>query len=167
MPFAQEVFHLGFCCMKRGKDGEDGLSAFEYLLVKHIVGIVERDETWCAEDDEDGVYTIESVLAIVDGDAELFGCSCGKDVDGIGDGCAGEEFRLQFLGGFTFNLGNVEPTFREGVGQHHAWTASMSDNGKVLEVLSSPLPTSPRRGGDGGMLVDGHEDAPYSGEFLT
>ena len=42
MSLGQELCHLRTCGVQAGQDGEDGLAALLYLLVQHLVSLVER-----------------------------------------------------------------------------------------------------------------------------
>ena len=70
--------------MQTWQDGEDGLLALQHLLVQHLVGLVELCQSGCTIDDGNGIDILETLLAIVDGDAQLLSRSCGEDVDGVG-----------------------------------------------------------------------------------
>ena len=91
MSLGKEVFHLLSRRVDGWQDGEDGLLAFENLLVQHIVCLIDVDKSRCAEDDADGIDIGKLMLAIVDGDAQMLGRARGKDVDGIGYRGAGEQ----------------------------------------------------------------------------
>ena len=81
--FLQEFCHLGTCRMQTGENGEDRLAALLNLLVQHLVGFIERCQSWRTIDDCDGIDVGESVFAIVDSHIQLFCHSRCQDVDGI------------------------------------------------------------------------------------
>ena len=94
MSLLQKLSHLGACGVKAGEYGEDGFAAGEDLLVQRLVGFVEGGEARGAVDDSDGVDVVELMFAEVDGGAQLLSGACGQDIDGVGDGGAGEEALL-------------------------------------------------------------------------
>ena len=72
------------------------------------------------------------MLTIVNGDTQLFGRSCGEDVNGVGHRRTREELGFQLVSLRPFYFGDVQPAFRQGVRQHHTRTAGMGYNGEVL-----------------------------------
>ena len=132
MALAQEFLHLRTGRVQTGKDGEHRLLALQYLLVQHIVGLVELYQTGGAEDDHDGVDVVETLLTVVDGDAQMLGGAGGKNVDGIGGGGTGEELGLQLIGHRTVEGGDVQTALAQRVGKHHAGAAGMGHNGEIL-----------------------------------
>ena len=140
MSTLQELSHFGSSGVYTGQDGEDGFLAFEYLLVKHVVDVINRDQSGRTENHEDGINLRESFVAIFDGGTQLFGITRGKNVDGIGHRGTREELRLQFIGNGTFKLGHLQSALRKGIGKHHARTACMGDD--------SPTPALPKGEGE-------------------
>ena len=74
---------LRTCRVHAREDGENRLAALLYLLVQDVVSFVELYQSRCSEDDHDGIDVTEMFLAVVDGDAEMFGRTCGQNINGI------------------------------------------------------------------------------------
>ena len=150
MSATEELLHLGTSRIDAGQYGEDWLLALQYLLVQHVVGFVELHQSRCTEDDHDGIDVLELLLAVVDGDAQVFGCSRCQDVDGVGHRRAGEQLCLQLFALRTAEGGHLHATLGEGIGEHDARTAGMGDDGAVAT----------REAGK-------REDTSHGGQFLT
>ena len=69
MSLAQEFLYLRAGSVQTRQDGEDGLLAFQYLLVQHVIGLIQLHQTWCAENHHDGIDVVETLFTVVDGDA--------------------------------------------------------------------------------------------------
>ena len=136
--------------MQTRQDGENRFLARQHLLMEHLVGLVELRQSRGAVDDGDGIDILKLLFTVVDGNAQLFSCSCGKDIYGISHGRAWEEFGLQFVSLRTLNLGNVQPTLRQRIRQHHARTTGMRHDGEVLTLQFGQ-----------------REDATHRRQFLT
>ena len=61
--------------MQARQYGEDGLLRLQNLLVQRLVGLVERGQSRRAVDDGYGVYLVKLLLTVVNGYAQLLGCS--------------------------------------------------------------------------------------------
>ena len=150
MSLPQELLYLRTGGVKAGKDGEYGLLALQYLLVKHIVGLIKLHQTGRAENHHDGIDVVETRLAVVDGSSQLLRGAGGKDVDGVGSGGTRVELGLQLLANLLVEWGHVKASLRQGIGKHHARTAGMGHDGEILALDG-------RKG----------EDAAHGGEFLA
>ena len=129
MAFPDEAAHLGARGDDRREDREDRLAAFLHLLVQHLVSVVQLDQPGAAEDHHHEVDLVEAALAIVDRRGQVLGRAGADDVDGVADGRAGVELRLQLVGHGALELRDVEPALREGVGQHDGGPAGVGDDG--------------------------------------
>ena len=69
--------------MQTRQDGEYRLLALQDLLVQHVVSLIQLNEARCAEYYEYGVDVLKLVFAVVDGYAQMLGCSGCKDVSGV------------------------------------------------------------------------------------
>ena len=78
----QELLNLRAGSADAGQDGEDGFAALLNLLVQHVVNLVDFHQSWCAEDDHDGIDVVH-LLAGIDSNAQMLGRSCRQDVDGV------------------------------------------------------------------------------------
>ena len=142
--------HLGACCANTRQNGEYRFLAFLYFLVKNIISLVQLHKSWSAEDYHYGIDVLELLLAEIDGNAQLLGRSCGKDVDRVGNRRAREQFFFQFVGSLPRERRNIHSALREGVGKHHARSSRMCDDSEVLARES-------RQG----------EDTAHSCQFVT
>ena len=111
MTFFQKFCHFGTSRMHAGQDGEDRFMTFLNFLVKHIIGRIELYQSGRAKDNEDSIYLREPLIAVVNGNAQLFRCSCGQNVYRITHGSTGKELVLQFLCGRTFQLRHLQSSF--------------------------------------------------------
>ena len=146
--------------LRQGRIREDRLATLADLLVKHSVGLIKFHQARGTEDHEDGVGLGEVLLASVDSGAEILGRTRGKDIYGVVDGRTRQEVGLQTIGTLTLVGGDVHATLGEGVGQHHARTTSMGDDGEVVEFRMSHL-------AELGVLLQHPEDATHGRQFLT
>ena len=133
----QKLLHLGAGRADAGQDGEYRLAALAYLLVEHVVDFEYLHQARRAEDDHDGIYLREPLLAVVDGQRQLLGAAGSQDVNGIADTTAGQQLRLQLVGSRARQRRNIHAALRQGVGQHHAGAAGMGDDGEVDGVLAA------------------------------
>ena len=83
VPLAQEFAYLRPRRVDARQDGENGFATFLYLLVKHVVSLVELHQSGRAKDDEHRVDVVEFLFAEVDGNAQVLARPRGQDVDGV------------------------------------------------------------------------------------
>ena len=132
MPLLQEVCHLGTRRIDGRKDGEYRLAAGLHLLVQHVVHLEHRHQSRRAENRHHGIHFIELLLTILQAEAQMFRRARGEDVDGVAHRRAGKQLAFQLLGKRALQLGHVQPALAQGIGQHHARSARMGDDGEVL-----------------------------------
>ena len=146
----QELGNLRSCGMQTGQHRKYGFLALQYLLVQGLVSLVEGGESRRSVDDCNSVDVVELLFAVVNGNSQLSGSTCGQYVDGVSNGRTWEQLSLQFIDQRSLKLWNTESSLREGIGEHNAWSTCMGDYGKVASFQW-------RQG----------EDTSYCGEFLT
>ena len=131
MPLLQKLCHFGSCRVETGKDGEYRFLTFQYLLVKHIVGLEELHQSRSSKYNHYGVHLVEAVLAIVYRCCKMFGSACGENVYRICHRRSGIEFRLQLLGCLSSELRHLQTSLRQCVGEHHSWASSMGNDSET------------------------------------
>ena len=83
MPLTQELRHLRASSVQTWQHREYRLLALAYLLIQHVVGLVELRQSRRSVDNGYGVDVVELVLAVVNHRAQLLGRTCGQKVDGV------------------------------------------------------------------------------------
>ena len=134
MSLANEALYLRACCNDGGQDGEDGLAAFFHLAVQNLVGIVKFYQTRAAEDNHHQVYILKAVFAVINCRCQMLRGAGTDDVDGIPDGRAGVELRLQLLSNRAVQVGNIQTTLGKGVSKHDRRATSVSNDSAIFPL---------------------------------
>ena len=75
--FLQKFSHLWAGSVQTRQNGEDRLLTLQYLLVQHLVSLIELRQPWCAIDDGNGIDVLKFMFTIVNSYAKLFRCPGG------------------------------------------------------------------------------------------